>query len=293
MHGSAAALGGLVSASNAAADPRRPGEVEKPVSRFTGDVLHVVWFLPELTPRLRRKPEWKKILDRLELVRFDPDADHPDLAGDPAALEEQREIFAILSKGTAGTQDAVDTALLASLRSDGRFAPQLLLLGGEMRFDFDEMELLKATVTTARPFADADENLKKAVESATVFFSNTDAVASPEVVTAMTGRVREAFQQATSRPVPASFLDEQTERVLLEKRALQKREVFGGSYARAILAFGGTAGVPTYVPWDVAKKLPIFRRLRVRVLAEAHNQADQYESHVAALKVVALARVVR
>lgn len=293
MHGSAAALGGLVSASNAAADPRRPGELERPQHQFTGDVLHVVWFLPELTTRLRRKPEWKKILDRLDLVRFDPDSDHPDLAGDPAALEEQREVFAVLSKGMPGTQDAVDSALLAALRTDGRFAPQLLLLAGELRFDFDETELLKATVTAARPFIDGDEGLKKAVDSATSFFDNPDAMASPDVVSAMTAKVREAFQNASSRTVSASFLDEQTERALLEKRALQKRDVFGGAYARSILAFGGTSAVPTYLPWDVAKKLPLFRRLRVRVLVEAHHQADQYESHPAALKVVALARIVR
>jgi hypothetical protein len=109
----------------------------------------------------------------------------------------------------------------------------------------------------------------------------------------MTAKVKEAFANA-NRPVAASFLDEQTERVLLEKRALQKRDVFGGPHARAAMHFsGGGAGVPTYLPWPVASKLPLFRRLRVRALVEAHFQADQYESHAAALKVVALARVVR
>jgi hypothetical protein len=43
----------------------------------------------------------------------------------------------------------------------------------------------------------------------------------------------------------------------------------------------------------VGKQLPLFRRLRIRTLAEAHFQADQYESHAAALKAVAVARIVR
>ncbi len=291
-HGSAAALGGLVSASNAAADPRALGQPGLVRPAFEGDVLQVIWYSPDILPRVRRKPEWKKILDKLDLVKFDPDLDHPELADEPAQLEEQREIFAVLSKGTTGAQSALDAALLESLRQDGRFLPQLLLLGGEVRFDFDEIETLKATVTSARPFTDTDEPLKNAVESASAFFKNAD-LASAEVATAMTARVREAFRNA-NRPVAASFLDEQTERVLLEKRALQKREVFGAPHARGLLHFSsGSTGVPTYIPWAVAQKLPLFRQLRVRLLAEAHFQADQYESHAAALKVVALARVVR
>ncbi len=292
MHGSAAALGGLVSASNAAADPRLSGQAGASRRVIEGDVLQVVWYLPDILPRLRRKPEWKRLLDKIDLVKFDPDLDHPDLAGDPAALEEQREVFAILSKAASGGQDAVDGALLEALRADGRFAPQLLLLAGELRFDFDENETLKATVTSARPFTDNDEPLNKAVESASQFLK-AEMVASPDVVTAMTAKVREAFANA-SRPVAASFLDEQTERVLLEKRALQKREVFGAPQARGAFHFaGGGSGIPTYLPWPVAQKLPLFRRLRVRALCEAHFQADQYEAHTAALKVVALARVVR
>jgi hypothetical protein len=43
----------------------------------------------------------------------------------------------------------------------------------------------------------------------------------------------------------------------------------------------------------LGKKLPLFRRLRMRTLVEAHFQADQYESHAAALKSVAIARIVR
>jgi hypothetical protein len=51
--------------------------------------------------------------------------------------------------------------------------------------------------------------------------------------------------------------------------------------------------MPTYLPQELAPKLPLFRRLRTKCLVEAHYQADQYEISDAALKAVAIARVVR
>ncbi|MBK6513876.1 MAG: hypothetical protein IPG04_07060 [Polyangiaceae bacterium] len=109
----------------------------------------------------------------------------------------------------------------------------------------------------------------------------------------MTTRVREAFASA-SRPVASTYLDDQTERALLERRAYQKRSVFGEPHLRSLFFFAGSStGIPTYFPESVAKKLPLFRRLRVRLIVEAQFQADQYESHSAAMKVAAVARIVR
>ncbi len=109
----------------------------------------------------------------------------------------------------------------------------------------------------------------------------------------MTTRVREAFANS-NRPVAATYLDDQTERALLDRRAYQKRSVFGEPHLRSSFFFAGSStGIPAYFPEAVGKKLPLFRRLRVRMLVEAHFQADQYESHPAALKAVAVARIVR
>ncbi len=294
QHAGAAALGGLVTASNAAADPSvasaRAGAVAR---RIEGDVLHLLWFSPEIAPRIHRKPEWKKILDALEKGPFDPEIDQPALSEDPSELEDRREVFEVLARGTSSSQDGVDRSLFDAVRADGRFAPQLLLLTGELRFDFDELEQLKANVSAATPFSENDEPLKKVLEQTTQFLGSPELVSSPDVSAAMSRRIQDAFA-ASNRPVSATYLDEQTERALLERRAYQKRAVFGEPHLRSLFYFAGSdTGVPTYLPESLGKKLPLFRRLRVRLLVEAHFQADQFESHPAALRAVAIARIVR
>src|SRR5690606_7918382 len=104
---------------------------------------------------------------------------------------------------------------------------------------------------------------------------------------------RDAFV-AAPRLVQPSYLDDQTERALLERRGYQRKSAFGQKHLRGELVFTGMdAGVPTYLADDLAKKLPLFRRFRVRLLAEVHHQEDQYEAHGAAFRAVAVARVVR
>jgi hypothetical protein len=292
QHASAAALSGLVDASNAAADPRQPDRI--PTARvIEGDVLHLIWFNPEVAPRVRRNPEWKKLLDKLEQGAFDPEIDEGSLAEDPADLEDRREIYEVIARGAPSGQDSVDRALLDAVRADGRFAPRVLLLVGEVRFDFDEIEQLKATIATALPFATGDEPLKKHTDGATAFLGAPGLVASPEVASAMSQRIREAFLES-DRLVGPTFLDDQVERALLDRRSFQKRNVFGEPHIRGQFFFSGSStGIPLYLPEPMGKKLPLFRRLRIRTLAEAHFQADQYESHAAALKAVAVARIVR
>jgi hypothetical protein len=50
------------------------------------------------------------------------------------------------------------------------------------------------------------------------------------------------------------------------------------------------AAIPGYLPEALAKKLPMFQRFGGRLIAEVQQQADQYETHHASLRIVALAR---
>ena len=306
QHASTAALAGVVGASNAAADPRARASAGPVVQPFQGDVLQLLWFDPEAAPRIRRRPEWKKILDQLEAQPPDPELDEPALSDEHAELEDRREVFEILARGTPSGEDGVESALYAAVRSDGRFAPQLLLLAGEARFDFDEVEMLKAVLSAATPFvvpapaaepqgggAPPADELKLAVDQALAYLGTPDLVPSADLATTLTTKIREAFAKS-SRSVGPTYLDDQAERALLERRAYQKRSVFGAPHLRALFYFaGGSTGVPTYFPEALAKKLPLFRRLRVKLLAEAHFQADQYESHPSAVRAAAVARVLR
>ena len=116
---------------------------------------------------------------------------------------------------------------------------------------------------------------------------------STGVAEGLTQRVREAFAQA-NRILPASYLDTHTERILLEQRNYQKRTMFGDPWIRSLLVpYGANAAVPTYLPDALSKQLPMFQKFKVRVIAEALLQQDEYEAYPVALKVVALGRLMQ
>lgn len=287
-----AAVGGLVAASDAAADGRPGVGGYGDAHAMPGEALQLLWFDKDAVPRIRRKPEWKKLLDALEDKPFDPELEEAALTDDPDGVEDRREIFEVATRGVPAGENGIDRCLASAVRSDGRFSPQLVLLAGEVRFDFDDTEVLKATVSAATPFATTDPDLKAAIEPAAAFLGTPGMVASPEVTQGLSLSIREAFAK-TTKPVPATYLEDVTERALLERGAYQKRPVFGEPHLRALFFFpGSTTGVPTYFPEPMAKKLPLFRRLRVRMLCEAHFQADQYESHPTALRAAAVVRVI-
>jgi hypothetical protein len=80
--------------------------------------------------------------------------------------------------------------------------------------------------------------------------------------------------------------------MLLQKKAYQKRTLFGEEYLRALLVQPEAAdGTPSYLPAPVGKKLPLVQKMSCRVLAEVEARQDEYEKHSAALRVLALARV--
>jgi hypothetical protein len=87
----------------------------------------------------------------------------------------------------------------------------------------------------------------------------------------------------------------QTERALIEGRHYQKRQVLGMNAIRALMhTTTGNSSVkpaPVYIPEDIAKKLPLYHRFRARLIVELYFQEDQYESHPAALKALAIGRI--
>jgi len=106
-------------------------------------------------------------------------------------------------------------------------------------------------------------------------------------------KIRIAFQQG-NHAVSADYLDDHTRRMLLEQRHYQKRTVFGDEWLRALMMPSrGRVGIPSYLPQKLDKELPMFEAFDARIIAEAHVQQDQFETHDCALKVVALGRIIR
>ena len=102
-------------------------------------------------------------------------------------------------------------------------------------------------------------------------------------------RVREALT-AGGREPPGLL---EMERLLLERRAYQRRALLGGKHIRALVMLpGADAACPVYLPDALADVVPMFPAFEARLLAEAHPAQDRAEAHPVALRALALARMV-
>lgn len=297
--------GGALAASNEAAGvrpwsaPRRelrsliatdePAPDKPTVSR---ELLHLVWFDPSFVPRIRRVDAWKEILE--DLAERGPDKGVDDvLAGKEAwEIEDRREIFEIIAKGARADEPRIGELMDEAILEDGKFVTPIILLGCEVEMPFDEMEVLRALSTAAAPLVGpTDEMLKNAVEAAEKFLSRGNASYAPVVPEGLSNRIRDAFVRE-KKSLPADALDVQAERALLGGRHYQKRDVLGGTYLRMLLRLSQD-GQPFvgYAPMDTAKKLPMFRRFRARIIAELHPWQDQYETRRESLRALAIGTV--
>ena len=307
--------GGALLASNAAAGagdarsvmpapaPSRPAATPAPLAivRSTParelDAVDLLFFDAASLPRVRRVPAWKPLLAALDDKPLDAEEDDAQAVPEPSVIEDRREILEILVHGEPSDGAALDEALTRGVREDGRFLPPIVLLGGELATPFDEIETLRATVTTVTPLAGNDESLRASLAVARDFLAMPGLSSSPAVADGLTARVREAFNQG-KRAVAPGYLDAQTERALVEQRFYQHRKVLGGRRQRALLhVFDGGSSVKatpfvTYLPEAVADRLPVSPRFKVRVVARVHLPLDQYEQGSLALEVLALARLV-
>ena len=289
----AAAVAGVVAASNAAADPPPPvpsrGAGRAPLQRIASEAVDLVWFDAESVGRIRRRPPWRVLLSDLENA---PEADSEEgaLGNTPEEIEDRRDVLHVLVHGAAVDQYGISEALEQGVRADGKVINPLVLTTGQLAFSFDEMEMLKATLSAAMPFAQGDEALTAATTAAKEFLSTPGLIATGAVIESLTLRLREAFLRV-KRPVANDYLTVQGERALLEKRHYQKREVFSKTHLRGLFfPIGAQDPIPAYLPEEVSKKLPLYQRFSARMIVEVHRTADQNEVHPAALRALALGR---
>ena len=254
--------------------------------------VQLVWFDPECLPRVRRKSAFRPLLQGIEERSLDADLDDPALARDPAAVEDRRDVFEVVACADAADEAALSEAVERGLRKDGKFVHPFLVVAGEMRLPFDELLTLKATISVASPFAPGDEALRASISDARDLLDVRDLSCPPGVYEGFTTRIQDAFRKMRRAVAPAGYLEEAAERTLLERRAYQRRDVFGGMYLRTLLTVtNGQRPWPLYLPDTSARKLPMFVRFSVRAIVEGWLQEDQFEQHPAALKAFALAKV--
>jgi hypothetical protein len=297
--------GGVLAISNAAAgaegrpviavpEPRPSISMpEPPPPRAPpAEIVDLLWFDPAALPRVRACAPWGEILAPLQPrppeIHYDDEEPPPE---DPQEVKDERDVFGILTGAEPAGEAGIEAAIAGAVSDTGAFKPPLVLAAGELTLPFDEIETLKATVSAVSPLAAGDRKLKEIVATVNELFQTQWLMGSSGVAESLTAKVKEAFAQS-ARLLPAGYLEAHTDRILLEQRHHQKRSVFGGTWIRALLTPpGATAPIPTYLPEALSKKLPMFQRLKVRLIAEAHLSQDQYEAHPSALRVVALGRV--
>ena len=320
-----AAFLGAAEASNAAAISPTTDATDKP-DRGTAAAaqaatpaparifIDFLWFSPELPPRLEENEAWKRLLapdkpepepePEPEVMEPDPDDPHglpppprkkrkkppeKDKTTEEKAKDEKTQVAKILACA-APTLDA-EGALFGAANEHGVLEPSLCVVAGDLELPFDEVETLKVLTSAAAPLATGDKRLKETLDLANEALG-TPLGSSPEVAASFSMRVREAWTKA-NRMLPSDYLDVHSRRVLLEQRKYQIRELAGASWIRALLHRpSGDRPVPTYLPAELAKKIPLFVKFSARLIVELLPQQDQNEAHPVAMRTLALSRTV-
>jgi hypothetical protein len=266
-----------------------------PSSKLADDqMLQLLWFDPKSVRRIRRQPAWEKLLDELAQVPHDAALDDEVLDDETVKVEDHRDVFDIVTHGDAQSPHRPDDLLHAGLHEGGRFVPPLILVAGILCFSFDPVEDLRVTMGVALPFAAADQELARAIESAKAFTEGGAAAPNAKVCGAIIKRITEALRRVESGNAQG-YLEDQRRSTLLEQRSYQTRRVFDSEHVFAMLRVSGesTQEIPTYLPTSIAYRLPLFERFPVRLIASVEPPVSQFEQHTVALRALALGRVSR
>jgi hypothetical protein len=184
----------------------------------------------------------------------------------------------------------IEAALASAVTEDGTFVPPLVLAAGELEFPFDELETLKATMAALSPLASGDKRLKETLDTTEELLKTPWLKGASGIAEGLTAKLKEVYGQG-NRMLPPRYLENHTERILLEQRAYQKRTVLGKVCIRSLLSVpGAQGGVPVYLPESLGQELPSFQRLSVRVIGEVRGRVDQYEAQEVAMRGVAVGR---
>jgi hypothetical protein len=252
------------------------------------EVVELLWFDPERVARVRS--HYRELSEALEFAPLDPQHDFP--VDDPQASLDRHTVFGVLTQAPVTSTSSLGRLLKEAVSETGRFTPPLVLVGGELRFPFDELEMLRATAASLAPLAGEDKKLKETLDAVKALLETPLLRGSSQGVGNLTQQLKDQFHLG-KRSLPVGYLDAHVERILLEDRRYQKRTLFGEGWIRAVLASpGGDGAIPTYLPEGLGKKLPLVSRMKARVLASAHLSQDQYEAHPYALRAIALGRVI-
>lgn len=286
----AAGLDGRPTPAPAPPQKTASAPIVEPARPEPRDIIELLWHDERAVPRVRAW--WEELVTRLDFEPADPR--HDLSPAEPEYDKSRHNVFGVLTEGEAITSGGIAWTVVEAVNDKGRFTAPLVLIAGELRFPFDELEVLKATIVAATPMSGSDKRLKDSIDALNELVSLSYLQGSTTVTGRLLQQLKEQFVQS-NRSLPADYLDAYVERSLLEQRRYQIRKVFGGELIRAQLAPASAqeAPVPVYLPKDLAEKLPMVTSMKARIIAEAHPQQDQYEASPYALRAIAIGRLIQ
>ena len=260
------------------------------------EAVKLLWFDPECLTGIRNHPRWRALLAELDHERSraagDDSSRNGQSSGDPRK-KDRAEVFEVLVRGEPASAADLDRAFVEAMDEDGRFEPPLALVSGDLELPFDELELLKATVTMASPLALGDKKLKDTLDGVNEVLKIPGLHSAGGFADGLTRRVEEAFAPVRERQkLPADYLETGRTRMLLAQRHYQRRTLWGTTWLRGLLRPTDGGAVITYVPEELANKLPQVPVMRVKVLGEVDSWQELGDVG-SALRVGALGLSVR
>ena len=291
LAGAARATAGEAAIARAAAEiaPGAPLASPAPPAIPRDHAVDLLWYDAGSVARIRASKAFAGRLDKAAASSWLSDDKGPRT--DAQEARDRRDVLRFLVRGQPLDEAGLERAAVAAFQDDGTYASPIELLAGELALCFDEVEILRATITVTTPFLGIDKKLRDVVTAASEVLDSKWSVPI-DIAEGNTARIEEAFAQGP-RAVPAGYLQNSVERMLLEGRKLQKKTIGGERRVRALMSLAGSKNaIPAYLPEAVEPRLPLFRRFRAVAIAEIRPREDQFETHGDALLVLALGRLI-
>jgi len=294
-----AAFGGVRATSDAAAASARVAPAEAPRQRAAPPasapvadgrrqaVVSLLCLDPAIVPRVRATKRLAAALTPRPRPRRAQQVDEPHEKDPP---DDRRDVLRVLSCGQPSDAAEIRGALAESLEDQDDFELPLVLVAGELRPTFDEVEMLRAIVAIVQQAAGDN---RKVLASLAV---GQAALASPIPLRpeATLGLVKQIEVAAASLSLPAGYVPAEVERLLVEGRKYKRRTLLGAPRLRAELTLLRSGEkMPLYLPEAAAISLPLLPAFPVVALCEITPREDLTEAPDEALVAVALGRVLR
>ncbi|APR82001.1 pentapeptide repeat family protein [Minicystis rosea] len=293
-----AAFGGVRAASDAAADRERQTEPASPAmaSKVVEPALRRLWIVdllwadPKLPPRLRAMKRFAGVWAAPSAPKRAPQSAAEPRSEPSAAERDRADVLRVLSYAPPDDAAAVHRALADSLEEIVDLEPPLVVVAGELKPTFDELETLKTAVAVAQPVAGTDKKLGAAIAVA------QEAIAAPIAPRPDTtlGMARQIEQASGALSLPPRYVAGEVERLLLEGRKYRRRPLLGEPRVRADLVLaGGGDPMTIYLPDAVTNALPLIASFPVVAICAPRPREDVLEAQDEALFVMALGRVLQ